>query len=234
MFKGFFKKPLFSRPYPKIVKKVLKASLSYLDKEALNDLYSEIKYIEGFDKRGILIEAGCALGGSAIVMASAKAKSRPFYVYDVFGMIPPPSSRDGEDVHERYGIIRDGKSEGIGGRKYYGYEQNLLEIVRANFQRYGFPCGINNVFLIKGLFQDTLKIDGTSVALAHIDGDWFESVVTCLERITPVLAPGGVMIIDDYYHWSGCRKAVDEYFSERRDDFDFIQKSRLHIRRKFK
>jgi len=26
----------------------------------------------------------------------------------------------------------------------------------------------------------------------------------------------GVIIIDDYGHWEGCRKAVDEYFDEKK------------------
>ena len=80
----------------------------------------------------------------------------------------------------------------------------------------------------QGLFQDTLHPAGP-VALAHIDGDWYASVMTCLERIVPVLIPGGTLVIDDYHHWSGCRKAVDEYFADRRDQFAFVERSRLHI-----
>jgi asparagine synthase (glutamine-hydrolysing) len=49
------------------------------------------------------------------------------------------------------------------------------------------------------------------VALAHIDGDWYRSVMTCLRRIEPNLVPGGTLVIDDYRAWSGCKRAVDEY-----------------------
>ena len=66
------------------------------------------------------------------------------------------------------------------------------------------------------------------VALAHVDGDWYESVMTCLERIAPYLVPEGRIVIDDYDSWSGCRKAVDEYFSDKRDRYEFVRKSRLH------
>jgi hypothetical protein len=34
-----------------------------------------------------------------------------------------------------------------------------------------------------------------------------------MQHLYPRLAPGGVLIIDDYGHWEGCRQAVDEYFS---------------------
>ena len=62
---------------------------------------------------GLLIEAGTARGGSAIVMAAAKAAERPMKVYDVFGMIPPPSERrTAPDVHERYAKIAAGERHG--------------------------------------------------------------------------------------------------------------------------
>ncbi|VAW43210.1 hypothetical protein MNBD_CHLOROFLEXI01-3632, partial [hydrothermal vent metagenome] len=57
-------------------------------------------------------------------------------------------------------------------------------------------------------------------------------VMTCLQQIEPNLVPGGILIIDDYEAWSGCKSAVDEYFSGREDDFEFVQQSRLHIIRK--
>ncbi len=85
-----------------------------------------------------------------------------------------------------------------------------------------------NVHLIKGLFEDTL-ICKQPVALAHIDCDWYDSVMVCLERIVPMLTPGGVLVIDDYEHWSGCREAVEEYFKDKKEQFSFVKKSRLHI-----
>jgi asparagine synthase (glutamine-hydrolysing) len=146
-------------------------------------------------------------------------------------MIPPPGSEDEADVHARYEEIRSGRSKGLGGQRYYGYEDDLLGTVQANFRRHGFAPEAHAVTFVQGLFQDTLHPEGP-VALAHVDGDWYESVLTCLERITPVLIPGGTLVIDDYEHWSGCRKAVDAYFADKRDRFDFVERSRLHIVRK--
>ena len=74
---------------------------------------------------GLIIEAGTARGGSAIVMAAAKDAMRPMKVYDVFGMIPPPTDRDGEDVHKRYAKISGGAAKGVGGDEYYGYRDDL-------------------------------------------------------------------------------------------------------------
>jgi hypothetical protein len=214
-----------------VISAVRKEALTYLSEDALRDLHEEVRRLEREEIPGVLIEAGCALGGSAIVMAAAKADTRPMFVYDVFGMIPPPSLKDGEDVHARYEVIRSGKSAGIGGATYYGYEDDLERTVTRNFRRLGFPVESNNVHLVKGLFQDTLDVK-EEVALTHIDADWYESVMTCLSEITPHVSPGGVLIIDDYEHWSGCRTAVDEYFSDKRDKFEFVWKSRLNIVRR--
>jgi len=214
-----------------IIQAVLAEGLTYLEEAALADLEAQVRRVEDLSVPGILIEAGCALGGSAIVLAAAKSPLRHLNVYDVFGVIPPPSVRDGQDVLDRYQVIISGKSEGIAGQKYYGYEENLFDKVTRSFARHGLPIDAYNVHLIKGLFQDTLQIN-EPVALAHVDGDWYESVTVCLQRIAPHLSPGGVLVIDDYGAWSGCRQAVDEYFRDKSGDFEFVQQSRLHIVRK--
>jgi asparagine synthase (glutamine-hydrolysing) len=217
---------------PAIIQRVQADCLTYLDESALHDLHDCVTALERESRQGALIEAGCALGGSAIVIAAAKSKERPLFVYDVFGMIPPPSQYDGPDVHARYATIQSGRSEGIGGNKYYGYEDDLLGKVKENFRRNGIDPEAHNVHLLKGLFEETLQVQG-AVALAHIDGDWYNSVLTCLRRIEPYLVPGGVLVIDDYDDWSGCRKAVDEYFADRKGQYQFLRRSRLHVVRAY-
>jgi asparagine synthase (glutamine-hydrolysing) len=222
---------LYESSLPPIVRAVRADSLTYLEHAALRDLFDRVQEVERQRRDGILIEAGCALGGSAIVIATAKSPGRRLYVHDVFGMIPPPSNQDGQDVQDRYAVISGGRSRGLNGNTYYGYEDNLLDKVGSNFHRHGVPVEVNNVHLVRGLFQDTLRV-GEPVALAHIDGDWYDSVMTCLQRIEPHLVDRGVLVIDDYDDWSGCRKAVDEYFGDKRDRYEFIRKARLHIVRK--
>ncbi len=222
---------IFGPPLPQVVRTIKADKLSYLSQEALSEIYYSIKEIEQAGIQGTLIEAGCALGGSAIVIATAKSEIRPLNVYDVFDMIPPPTDEDGSDVHQRYEIIKNGQAKGIGDAKYYGYEKNLYEVVSNNFRTHNLDLEKNNIQLIKGLFENVMYLDGP-VAFAHIDGDWYNSVLTCLERIAPQLMPGSKLIIDDYDSWSGCRKAVDQYFANCKDQFEFVWKSRLHIIRK--
>ncbi len=216
------------RKAPPVVNGVIADLLTYLDADALTDLYETALAAEAEGRPGLIVEAGCALGGSAIVLASAKSPARPMRVYDVFGMIPPPTEADEQDVHERYEVIRSGRSEGLGGDRYYGYEENLLAKVADNFETHGVPLESNKVELVQGLFEDTMHFE-EPVCIAHIDGDWYESVATCLERIHPVLVPGGVMVIDDYFAWSGARKAVDDFLAREGRAYRTVRKERLHL-----
>ena len=211
-----------------VIGEVRRQKLSYLSVDALNDLFEAAVDADRSRRPGVFIEAGCALGGSAIVLAKAKHPHRPLFVHDVFGMIPPPSEEDGDDVHRRYGRIESGHAVGIGGDPYYGYEAGLVHKVRASFAAFGVPVETNAVTLVEGFFQDTITGD-EPVALAHIDGDWYESVRTCLERIGPRLPPGGVMVIDDYFHWSGCRTAVDQFLAKHPDRYRTVRRRRLQI-----
>src|SRR5690606_33789126 len=153
---------------------------------------------------------------------------REFRMYDAFGLIPPPSDKDEADVHARYEEIKSGKSKGLGKGTYYGYIENLEAVVAANLTDHGVPPESNHIKLIKGYFEDTMLIS-EPVAFAHIDCDWYDSVMSCLIQIEPNLAPGGRIVFDDYYDWSGCRLAVDAYFSDK-TGYHFATKGRkLHV-----
>jgi O-methyltransferase len=196
-----------------VARRVRADGLTYLSRAKLDKLGHAMLEVEKNDVPGVVIETGCALGGSAILLASAKSRARTLRIYDVFGMIPPPGERDDADVHDRYQVIAAGKSRGLKGRKYYGYETDLQERVRGSFTRFGFaPPAEHAVELHAGLVQDTLVVDGP-VSLAHIDVDWYDPVMTSLERIAPHLSKGGVIVLDDYFDWSGCRKATDDFLA---------------------
>jgi asparagine synthase (glutamine-hydrolysing) len=212
---------------PEIITTVKQSSLSYLSRNALTNLYKSVSITNKLD--GIIIETGVALGGSSIVIAKAKSPLKRVYFYDVFDMIPPPSDKDGKDVHDRYETIKSGNSIGLNGNMYYGYEKKLFEKVKNNF----INCGIkldDTINFVQGLYQDTLQVK-ESVTFAHIDCDWYDSVMICLERIVPNLVVGGRIILDDYNDWSGCKKAVDEYFSDKviSSKFKFINDEKLLI-----
>ena len=210
-----------------VVQTVRERRLTYLGAPDLRLLAEMVVRADRVGDEGVIIEAGTALGGSAIAMAAAKAPDRVLRVYDVFGMIPPPTEEDGADVQERYEVIRSGGSRGLGGDTYYGYREDLLGEVTDNFRSLAIDPEVDRVELVEGLFEDTISIDGP-VAFAHLDGDWYASTMVCLERIAPHLVPGGRLVLDDYYHWSGCRTAVDEYVAGRRG-YRVEHRARVHV-----
>ena len=193
-----------------LIFRVRSQNLTYLTDKKLASLASSCRLIEDANLPGIFLEVGCALGGSAILIASLKRTERPLFIYDIFGMIPPPTNKDTQNVHDRYRTIVEGKSKGIGNDKYYGYVENLYEVVQSNLKSFGINCEEQSLSLIKGLIQETMNID-QPVAFAHVDVDWYEPVMTCLTRVFPNLIEGGSIILDDYYDWGGCRKATYEF-----------------------
>lgn len=213
-----------------LIEQVDTTGLSYIGREGLLDLHNAVVGLEDRAVPGILLECGCALGGSSIILAHAKAKTRPLFLFDVFGMIPPPSGQDGQKALDRFEVINAGKSEGLNGSEYYGYTSDLIGRVRTSFEKFDCPPDENKVIFVQGLYENTLNIN-QPVAFAHIDCDWYESVKLCLTEIVPHLVVGGILIIDDYHYYQGCKKAVDEYFAAQQENFLFSTRNRLHIAR---
>jgi len=202
--------PYVVESFNKVLFEVLNRKLTYLSKERLAVLMRAVMSIERCSIPGTIIEAGCALGGSSCVIANTKLKDRKLFIYDIFGMIPQPTSDDPPEVHKRYEIIKSGRSGGLGSNQYYGYIENLKDVVIDNLRIFEIDICSNNIELIPGLVQQTI-VDDFPVALAHIDLDWYEPVKHTLFQIFPRLSRGGMIIIDDYYDWGGCTKAVEEF-----------------------
>jgi asparagine synthase (glutamine-hydrolysing) len=189
---------------------VLHEGLTYLAPAKLRRIESALNSAKEIP--GDFAEFGVALGGSAILIAS-HAEARQFHGFDVFGMIPEPTSeKDDAKSKKRYQVIQSGASEGIGGEVYYGYRDDLLSEVRRNFARHDLRVGENGIHLHKGLFEETWpKADIAQLALVHLDCDWYDPVAYCLDAVASKLSPGGMIIIDDFHDYGGCRTAVKEF-----------------------
>jgi len=179
---------------------------------------------------GRFVEAGVALGGSAILLGVLKPGGVPLDLYDAFARIPPPGAGDGADAHRRYAEIASGSSKGIGGDPYYGYLDDLLARVQHNLRAFGLDPARDAIRCVAGLFADTLRPEGP-VAFAHVDCDWYDSVRICIERLAPVLSPGGIVVFDDYESYSGCRRAVDEWLGSARGVETIFRQRSLGVRR---
>jgi len=196
-------------------RKVKQDGLSYLTEDKIRRLERCASQCLRL-KDGGAVEYGVALGGSAIILAEKAVQAgRTFHGYDVFGMIPAPSSpNDDETSWARYEVIASGASKGIKGATYYGYVDDLYGEVCKSFQRYGFPVGAAGIHLHKGLFEDTADAYTGPISVAHIDCDWYDPVRFSLNAVHSRLLAGGAIILDDYYAYGGCKLAVDEFLKE--------------------
>jgi len=74
----------------------------------------------------------------------------------------------------------------------------------------------------EGWFQDTIprKLP-EEIAFALLDGDLYESIHHCLRFVWRRMAPGGIVVIDDYGHPGipGCKLAADEFFADKQGAF---------------
>jgi O-methyltransferase len=192
---------------------VMDERLTYLGPRKLGRLERAADAALASGASGNVLEFGVALGGSAIVLgAIAVEQARSFHGFDVFGMIPPPTSaHDDEKSKARYAVIAAGASEGIGGETYYGYRPDLYGDVCQAFARHGLPVDGTRIVLHKGLFEDTWPGYAERVAFAHIDCDWYDPVKFCLESVAAKMDAGGRIVLDDYHDYGGCRVATDEF-----------------------
>ena len=75
--------------------------------------------------------------------------------------------------------------------------------------------GATSFSLVKGWFNETVPrfTPPSEIAVLRLDGDWYDSTRVCLENLYPHVAPGGIVIVDDYYNWDGCARAVNEFLA---------------------
>ena len=98
-----------------------------------------------------------------------------------------------------------------------GIENSSALEVQNLFDAINYQSGSVNFHV--GWFQDTVPIASDkieSISLLRLDGDWYESTKVCLENLYDLVTEGGVIIVDDYGAYEGCKKAVDEFLLSRK------------------
>ena len=98
-----------------------------------------------------------------------------------------------------------------------------LDEVKSNISKINYPE--NNIHYIKGKVEDTIPNDTIpkKIAILRLDTDWYESTLHEMEYLFPKLVKGGIIIIDDYGHWQGCKLAIDEYVQKNKIEL-FLQR----------
>jgi hypothetical protein len=178
-------------------------------------LYALIKacrYVATHKIPGDIVECGVWRGGSMLTAArtlvAAGDSIRELYLYDTFEGMSAPTD---EDIDPKGNSAADLLK--TSGRDSIVHAFAPLDIVKEAMGQTTYPA--DRIHYVKGKVEETIPaVAPDRIAILRLDTDWYESTRHELHHLFPRLVPGGVLIIDDYGHWQGARKAVDEFFRQ--------------------
>jgi hypothetical protein len=179
--------------------------------ERIVGLMRGVEYVSRASVPGSIVECGVWRGGSMMAVALTLMRlgdtARDLYLFDTFeGM--PDATADDVSVFNEVAADQLPKSSQDDPLRCYAPE----DVVRQALASTGYPAA--RVHFIKGLVEQTIPEGAPErIALLRLDTDWYESTRHELTHLYPRLATKGVLIIDDYGHWAGARRAVDEYLA---------------------
>ena len=170
-----------------------------------NDVYvANLQLVASFlETPGDVVECGTWKGGMIAGMRFILGDDRRYVLFDSFEGLPPAKEVDG-----RAAIAWQANTASP---KYYNNctadEEDAAQAMKVS--------GATKYEIVKGWFEQTLPAFPFSqgIAVLRLDGDWYDSTMQCLEALFPRVNQGGVIIIDDYYVWDGCSKALHDYLS---------------------
>jgi hypothetical protein len=160
------------------------------------------------DIPGDVMECGVWRGGATVfmrgVLAAHGIHDRNVWVADAFAGLPAANPDQPLDVAE------------WGRRK--GFFRATQDEVVAAFTTFGLLD--ERVRFVLGWFQDSLPTAPIEqLAVLRIDADLYDSTASVLRNLYAKVAPGGFIIVDDYY-FASCRQAVSDFLAEHDPDVE--------------
>jgi O-methyltransferase len=181
-------------------------------KERVLVLRRSVEYIVKQEIAGDIVECGVWKGGSMMAIARtlmAKQAIRTLYLFDTFEGMTEPSDLDKDFRGETAAHLMAKEDKSMS--HFWAYSS--LDEVKHNMRNTGYDE--RHVVFVKGKVEDTIPANAPGqISLLRLDTDWFDSTYHELVHLYPRLSTGGVLIIDDYGHWEGARRAVDQYIEE--------------------
>jgi len=183
--------------------------------ERMYSLYKSVKYILKHDIPGDFVECGVWRGGSSMLIAfilkKHRIKNRKLYLFDTFEGMSAPTEVDKDFRNETAENLMDSSKKNKETSVWCLAE---LEDVQQNMSL--TKLSPNQIIYVKGMVEDTIpeSLPDSKIAFLRQDTDFYESTKHELTYMFPLVSSLGVLIIDDYGHWKGCRKAVDEYMDK--------------------
>jgi len=182
--------------------------------ERLCNLLEAVRFVARHEIPGAIVECGVWRGGSMMLVAGClqqlQAADRDLYLFDTFAGMPAPTTHDVMAGGLSARVLYDRNAPDDAGSDWC---RASLETVRGNMRATGYDD--ERIHYVAGSVERTLPARAPErIALLRLDTDFYESTRHELAHLFPRLSPGGVLIIDDYGSWQGCRRAVDEYVAE--------------------
>jgi hypothetical protein len=182
-------------------------------KERIISLIRSVAHVLDNDIPGDFVECGVWKGGSAMIIAKIlkdrKIVNRKLFLYDTFEGMVPPLDVDKTFDGQQAAVLMDSQSKADSVVWAFSPEEE----VKKNLASTNLNAEL--IRFIKGdVCQTILTQKPEEIAVLRLDTDWYESTKAELDILFPLVSENGIVIIDDYGHWSGCKKAVDEYFSK--------------------
>ena len=195
------------------------SELTMVPKAALRFTWEEVLRLVKNNVPGPIVECGTWRGGcsfgSALIQKQIFGEVRiPVYLLDSFQGLPQAQERDGEKAV----AYQKNTSSPV----YFDNCRADLEDVMASRAKLGLTeqeCKI-----VPGWFSETLNglkeiLLDSGISMLRIDCDWYEPVRLVLEELEPIVDRDGVVVIDDYYVWDGCTRAVHDYLSRQDEPY---------------
>ena len=184
--------------------------------ERIFALVEAVAYVCENNIAGDFVECGVWKGGSSAAIAKTLVHlgqtQRTLWMYDTFDGMSAPTDSDVDFLGQTADTLLDQQDVADAASVWC---RSPLEEVKETMSQTGYP--MEYIQFIQGKVEETLPQQAPKcVSLLRLDTDWYESTRCELEILFPCLQAGGVLIIDDYGHWQGCRKAVDEYFQQQK------------------
>jgi len=171
-------------------------------------------------RRGIpgdFAECGVWRGGSVLAMLltlrELGVEDRDVHLFDTFEGMTAPTEHDVSPLDPPAAQTWE-QAQRSGERAWdelFAPAVFNFDDVRRTVLGIGYPE--QRVHFVKGPVEQTLPGHAPErLALLRLDTDWYESTKAEMDPLYPRLADGGVLIVDDYGHWEGARRAVEEHF----------------------
>jgi hypothetical protein len=202
-----------SKEEREIISYVMTNKLTMASYERIFATVMACKYVIDKGIEGDFVECGVWRGGNAIAAAEIfklHNSNKKVWLFDTFkGMTVPTDF----DLTISNGLSAKNQFSANQKETHNEWCYASIQDVRNNFIKRQL---VENIRFIEGDVCQTLNTDNlpSAISILRLDTDWYESTKKELDVLYPRLLLGGCLIIDDYGHWSGAKKATDEYFKK--------------------